>query len=268
MRIACGASVQVVKPQWIFHLAVYGAYSWQIQPHAIFQTNVLGTVNLLEACLEVGFEGFVNTGSSSEYGIKRFAPAEDCWVEPNSCYAASKASATLYCRHKAQQSGSHVVTLRLYSIYGAYEEPNRFMPSLVLHGMDGQYPPLTNPKTARDFVHVEDAVDAYLLAVTARGQEAGAVYNVGTGVQTSLGEVVELARSLFSLKAEPTWNNMPGRVWDTDIWVANSQRIREALGWQPRRSLAEGLGGLGNWFTKHPDMMAHYRHCIQNRPAA
>ena len=59
------------KPQWVFHLAAHGAYSWQRDQAAILRTNVLGTANLLEACLRTGFEIFVNTGSSSEPGPRR-----------------------------------------------------------------------------------------------------------------------------------------------------------------------------------------------------
>ena len=73
--------------------------------------NMLGTVNLLTACLEVGFTGFVHTGSSSEYGFKDHAPREDEYLEPNSDYAVTKAAATLYCRQIAVDRGS---TLRLF----------------------------------------------------------------------------------------------------------------------------------------------------------
>ena len=62
--------IKTIKPEWIFHLAANGNYSWQNDLDKIIQTNILGTINLVEACLKVGFETFVNTGSSSEYGFK------------------------------------------------------------------------------------------------------------------------------------------------------------------------------------------------------
>src|SRR5689334_21363314 len=94
-----------IRPDWIFHLAAYGAYSSQTDLYRIVETNFLGTINLVEACLPGGFDAFVNTGSSSEYGFKDHAPPEHDWLEPNSHYAVAKASATLFCRYTAQSKG-------------------------------------------------------------------------------------------------------------------------------------------------------------------
>jgi nucleoside-diphosphate-sugar epimerase len=154
----------------------------------------LGTINLLQACLETGFESFVNTGSSSEYGFKDHAPPENEWLEPNSHYAVTKASATQFCRYTAQQYGVHVPTLRLYSVYGPYEEPTRLLPTLISRGMRGKLPPLVDGNVARDFVYVDDVKQAYLLAAQRTDVEPGAIYNVGTPVPTSIGEVVNIAR--------------------------------------------------------------------------
>jgi len=69
------AEIRRIRPDWIFHLATYGAYSWQDNSTQAIHTNYLSTVNLIEACLKTGFEVLVNTGSSSEYGLKDHAPA-------------------------------------------------------------------------------------------------------------------------------------------------------------------------------------------------
>ena len=201
-------TVRKVRPDWVFHLAVHGAYSWQTDTRAILDTNVLGTAHLVEACQEVGFETFVNTGSSSEYGPKCHAPSEDTWLEPDSCYAVSKAAATLFCQFTARKTGLAMPTLRLYSVYGPFEDPGRFVPSLVLRGMEGTYPPLADRATARDFVHVDDVVEAFLRVATRRPDDPGAVYNVGTGIQTTLGQAVELSQRLFGIASQPQWNSM------------------------------------------------------------
>ncbi|MFN8563874.1 MAG: NAD-dependent epimerase/dehydratase family protein, partial [Anaerolineae bacterium] len=154
--------VAQIRPEWVFHLAVHGAYSDQTSIPDMISTNIVSTVNLVEACLQSGFEAFINTGSSSEYGFKDHPPAENEWLEPNSVYAVTKASATLYCRMVAQTRRVNVTTLRLYSVYGAYEEPTRLIPTLVAHGLRGRLPPLVNPEIARDFVYADDVNDAYL----------------------------------------------------------------------------------------------------------
>ena len=143
-------------------------------------------------------------------------------MEPNSHYAVAKASGTLYCRYAAQRHNVHVPTLRLYWVYGPYEEPTRLIPTLIARGIHGELPPLVNPDTARDYVYTEDVVDAYVRAVTVRTPEAGPIYNVGTGVQTPLRAVVEVAREVLAI-LPARWGTMPGRIWDTAVWVAASQ---------------------------------------------
>ncbi|MBV9866363.1 MAG: NAD-dependent epimerase/dehydratase family protein [Abitibacteriaceae bacterium] len=247
------STVSKIQPEWIFHLAAHGAYSWQNDLEQIVQTNFIGTLNFVEACLQSGFEAFVNTGSSSEYGFKDHAPAENEYLEPNSYYAVTKASATLFCRYTAQARGVHLPTLRLYSVYGPYEDPGRLMPTLIRHGLQGTWPPLVNPETARDYVYVDDVCAAYVLAATRPNQELGAVYNVGTGLQTPLHEVVSVAQRVLDIAAQPQWNSMPGRQWDTGVWVADNRKIVQELGWQPQYNLETGLRRMVQWMQDNTD---------------
>lgn len=248
---ALAAVVGGIRPDWVFHLAVHGAYSTQTDVHRMVQTNIVGTYNLVQASLAADCEVFVNTGSSSEYGFKDHAPTETEWLEPNSAYAVTKASATLFCRYLAASRGAWLPTLRLYSVYGPYEDPARLIPQLIVHGLRGVLPPLVHPGIARDYVYIEDVVAAYLLAAARRGREPGAVYNVGTGVQTSLREVVEVARRELGIAAAPRWGSMPPREWDTSVWQADSTRIRQELGWEPRYTFEQGFQRTVDWFRDY-----------------
>jgi len=239
---------EAAKPTHVFHLAAHGAYSWQSDADRIVATNVLGTLHVLEAAIRHGCVAAVNTGSSSEYGFTDHAPAEDELPVPNSHYAAAKAAATLIAGHLGRTSDTRISTLRLYSVYGPYEEPGRLMPALVLAALDKKLPPLVDPSIARDFVHVDDVVDAYL--VTAQRAGSGEVYNVGSGTQTTLAELVAAAGEAFGFEPAPEWGTMAPRTWDTSTWVANPAKIR-ALGWGPRRSLVEGLRSFGDWIAAH-----------------
>jgi nucleoside-diphosphate-sugar epimerase len=244
---AVSKQIEAIGPEWIFHLAAHGAYSWQNDLNEIVQTNFLSTINLVNACLQTGFEAFIHTGTSSEYGFKDHPPSETEWLEPNSAYAVAKASATLFCRYTAQSRTANIITLRLYSAYGPYEEPKRLMPNLIAHGLRGELPPLVNPDIARDYVYVDDICDACILAAQKPPGEPGAVYNVGTSVQTSLREVVETARRVMRITAEPQWGSMPSRIWDTAVWVADSSKIREELGWRPQFDFESGLRRMVEW---------------------
>jgi len=153
----------------------------------------------------------------------------------------------MYCRHLARRAGLPVTTLRLYSVYGPFEEPSRLVARLIAEGLQGRLPPLVGPLVARDYVHVDDVCEAYLRAAEA-GREPGAVYNVGSGRQTTLAEMVALVRRLLAIDAEPAWGTMAGRSWDTEVWVANPARIKADLGWVPELDLERGLAKTVAWF--------------------
>ena len=255
-------AVAGIKPDRVFHLAAYGAYSWQTDASRINGVTLGGTVNLLEACLRSGFGSFVNTGSSSEYGWKDHAPAEDEAAEPNSHYAVAKVASTLYCRNIATTRGLRISTLRLYSVFGPWEEPVRFVPTLAVRGLEGKLPPLVDPEVARDFVYVDDAVSAYLLA--SEKAEPGAVFNVGFGRQVKIREAVETARTLLGIPDGPKWGSMPNREWDTRVWVADSAKIRRELGWNPAVSFRDGFRRTVEWLRGNPAILERYRRSVDS----
>jgi len=255
-------TVRAVRPEWIFHLAAHGAYSHQMETLPMIQTNVAGTTNLVEACLETGFQTFVNTGSSSEYGFKDHAPSEEEALEPNSCYAVTKAAASYFCRYTARSRKVRIPTLRLYSAYGPWEEPRRLIPTLVLHALRGQWPPLADPTISRDFVYTEDVTDAFLKLADAKLDDPGAIFNVGTGIQTSLRDLVECVGRLLDVRQLPKWGGMANRNWDTSCWVASNLKIMSELGWSPKFNLNKGLQTTVEWFKTHPHLQTHYEEII------
>jgi UDP-glucose 4-epimerase len=255
---AIDVGVRSARPDWVFHLAAHGAYSWQRDAELIMQTNLVSTVRLLAACQRHGFSAFVNAGSSSEYGFQDHAPREHELPEPNSDYAVMKAAATLHCRFVAQRDDVHVVTLRLYSVYGPWEEPGRLMPTLVARGLEGHLPPLVSPDTPRDFVSVRDAERAFLIAAERTGVERGSVFNIGSGRQTPLREVVEVARAEMDVEEEPEWGTEPQRSWDAAVWVADSEKASKQLGWVAEDDLPTGFARLAEWLRENPSHWHRY----------
>jgi dolichol-phosphate mannosyltransferase len=248
-----------IRPDWVFHLATYGAYAQQANLAVMVETNIKGTIALVQASMVAGCEAIVYAGSSSEYGFKDHAPHEREWLDPNSYYAVTKAAATLFCRYTAQAWEGRLITLRLYSVYGPWEEPTRLVPTLLLHGMRGTLPPLVNPAVARDYVYVDDVCESFIQAARTPGQERGVVYNVGSERQTSIQDLVTLAGRLLPIHAEPQWGSMPDRHWDTQVWLADSSAIRQAIGWQASTTLEHGLSRMIQWFEAHPAMQDYYR---------
>lgn len=263
---AVAEALAEARPDWVFHLAAHGGYSWQGDRRRIFAANLTGTINLLEGLAACEPEAVLCAGSSSEYGRKDHASNESEQLEPNSDYAVAKAAATLFASYLGREHGMPVATLRLYSVYGPYEEPARLIPSLVVNGLNGRLPPLVSAATARDFVYLEDAVDAFLLAAS-RGVTPGAVFNVGSGVETTIAEAAELTREVFAISSEARFGEMTPRGWDTDRWVADPSRIAAELGWRARVSLREGLELTAHWLEHHPELWERYGFQPPEAPA-
>jgi nucleoside-diphosphate-sugar epimerase len=251
-------TVGETRPEWIFHLAAHGAYSWQKDVEAMIAVNVSATAALLTAAQAADVRAFVNAGSSSEYGLKDYPPREEEWLQPNSHYAVTKAAGTHLTALAAAQ-GLPAVTLRLYSIYGPWEDPDRLMPALVREAMRARLPPLVGPQTARDFLYVDDCCEA-LLRAAERGAPAGpgATLNIGSGTQTRLDELVEIARTSLDVKALPEWGTMEQRGWDTNVWVSDPRAASEHLGWRASTGLGEGLTYTAAWLRAQPELWERY----------
>jgi nucleoside-diphosphate-sugar epimerase len=255
---AIGRVLDDTQPQWVFHLAAHGAYSWQSDLEQMIAVNVAATAALLSAARAAGAQAFVNAGSSSEYGLKTHPPREDEWLEPNSHYAITKAAGS-HLTALAAAEGLPAVTLRLYSIYGPWEDPGRLVPALVREATRGKLPPLVGPQTARDFVYVEDCCEA-LLRAAERGAPGGpgATLNIGSGAQTRLAELVEVARGALGVVEEPQWGTMGQREWDTNVWVSDPRAALELLDWRATSSLGDGLARTAAWLRERPQLWERY----------
>jgi nucleoside-diphosphate-sugar epimerase len=247
--------LHTVRPQTVYHLATFGAYESQADARRILETNILGTYNLLEASVAAGVRLFVSTGSSSEYGFKSEPMAESDRLEPNSFYAVAKAAQTHLCSLLAQRREMAVVALRLFSVFGPWEEPSRLFPTLLRRALADQPLEMTSPDTARDFVYVDDIVDA-LLALERLELLSGEVLNLGSGKQTTLGELVDTVRTVLGSRSEVRWGAMPARHWDAHCWVANMDKTAERLGWRPRVALPEAIGRMARWIKAQGELNA------------
>jgi nucleoside-diphosphate-sugar epimerase len=249
---------RAIRPELLFHLAQAGGHAWHTDVPEMVATNYLACINLLRAAGECGTR-VVNAGSSSEYGARAHATRETDSPRPNSDYAATKLASTLYCRHWAQRTMRPAPTLRLYSIYGPFEEPMRLLPRLVAFGLEGRLPPLTSPETARDFVYVDDAVAALLRAAEVALPDPGAIFNICSGRQITLREAVATAGTVLGVTEPPSWASMAPRAWDTGTWVGDPALAARDLGWTATTPLAAGIGKFAEWLNSEPAMREHYR---------
>jgi nucleoside-diphosphate-sugar epimerase len=242
--------LSAIQPSVIYHLAVHGAYPSQTNADQIILTNVFGTWNLLKACSELDYKVFLNTGSSSEYGSKQSAMRETDLLEPASYYAVAKCAQTLVCGHMARADRRPINTFRLFSVYGPYEEPSRLVPTLIRRCLEGRDLDMVSPDTARDFIYVDDVVEAYL-QVGQLSLQCGEVFNIGTGIQSTVRDVVKAVLQATGAKVKVNWGSMPARTWDTETWLADCSKVRRVLKWTPKNSLVAGIERTVQWFRSN-----------------
>lgn len=248
----------------IFDLAAYGAYSKQNDVELIYETNLMGLLNLLEIASQFNIKAFVHAGSSSEYGLNAAAPKEDDPLMPNSHYAVTKASAAQMIKYYGVIQDIPVTNLRYYSIYGPYEEPDRLIPMLITKGMQGTYPPLVQPDISRDFVYVDDALYATLLCANKIKNVQGKSLNIASNGKTTIRDIAAAIKGIFNLPADPQWGNMPNRKWDLKEWYGNAELASELIGWKSETTLSQGLEKTYQW-QKDYSMPLYEKKLVQDK---
>lgn len=242
------AAVKKHRPRTVFNLSAYGAYERQNVPKRIHEVNYTGPLNLITSLLESGCDAFVQAGTSSEYGLNCAGPGESGGLDPNSDYAVSKVGASYLVGYYGRIKRFPCAHLRMYSIYGPWEERDRLVPTLVRLGLQGQYPPLVSPAISRDFVYVDDCTRAFVkAALVACRLDPGQTFNIATGTKTTLKEIARLGQQTFRIKDEPVFGAMPARKWDLPDWFGNPARAGIQLAWTARVPLAEGLVLTADW---------------------
>lgn len=236
--------VRVVQPDAVIHLAAISpvAYSYD-HPQEVFEVNTLGTINLAEACLrEVpNFKHFLYAGTSEEYGNQSGFPIkEDAELRPNSPYSVSKVAADKYLQYMRAAYDFPVIVLRPFNTYGREDATHFVVERTITQMLHGKTVKLGDPTPARDFLYVDDHVDAYLTCLD-NPKAIGEIFNFCTGREVSIRELVELISKLTGFKGEIHWNTIPARPLDIKKLVGSHDKATRVLGWRPKYTLEEGL---------------------------
>ena len=249
-------TIEEIQPQYILHLATYGAYpTKQTDEDKIIDTNFKGTVNLMRACQNIDYKCFINTGSSSEYGKKIEPMSEDDVLEPTDTYGITKAASQMYGYMLAKRFEKNIVHIRLFSTYGYYEEGIRLVPVLakaIIHkekSID-----MTSGKQTRDFIFVEDIVDAYLHIMEQGALLKGETINIGTGNTYSIRQLAETMKKVSGSNINLRFGAIKDRPNETYIWCSNPKKMKKMLDWKPKHTLEEGLLKTMKWFEENIEL--------------
>ncbi|MFF5187959.1 dTDP-glucose 4,6-dehydratase [Streptomyces sp. NPDC000345] len=238
----------------IVHFAAESHVDRSVRPRggsAFVRTNVLGTQTLLEAALHTGIGTFLHVSTDEVYGsIDEGSWTEEHLLEPNSPYAASKASGDLLARAYHRTHGLDVRITRCANNYGPHQHVEKLIPHFVTRLLRGLDVPLYGDGgNIREWLHVDDHCRA-LAAVLTRGAP-GRIYNIGGGTELTNRELTGMLLELCGADAGRV-RHVEDRKGHDRRYATDDTRIRTELGYAPRWSFPEGLARTVAWYRDHP----------------
>jgi UDP-glucose 4-epimerase len=241
----------------VFHEGALPSVPRSVQdPLTTNAVNVEGTLNVLLASRDEGIRRVIFASSSSVYGSNGDPPrVESATPNPISPYAVSKLASECYCVGFHRVYGLETVSLRYFNVFGSNQDPTSqyaaVVPRFFAAIRDGRAVPIYGDgQQSRDFTHVDNVVDANLLAaeVDALG---GSILNIATGRATTVGELADLVAS--ALNKEAVKRYLPPRLGEVrDSW-ASTEKARNLIGYEPRITLEEGLRRIAEVYLESPE---------------
>ncbi|NOX54121.1 MAG: NAD-dependent epimerase/dehydratase family protein [Planctomycetes bacterium] len=236
----------------IFHLAAKNCISdCQQEPVATATTNVVGTVNVLESARRIGARKVVYAESSALYeGVDRFPTPED-ELRPESFYALSKYAAMVFADGFRRFHQMSLTALRYFCVYGPRQDYRRTVPpvmsAFIIKLLRGERPVIYGTgEKRRDFVHVDD-VNRFHLKCIEDPQTDGRTFNLGSGRNYSVNEVLEIIQRILDVRISPEYRpDLPGEAQQT---LADISRAR-SIGWRPQVSIEDGLRGMVDYYRE------------------
>ncbi|MGH2999035.1 MAG: NAD-dependent epimerase/dehydratase family protein [Gaiellaceae bacterium] len=238
-----------VRPEIVFHLAAQADVRVSVDKPAFdADVNVLGTIRILEAARRHGAKVVFASSGGAAYGECDGAASESTPLRPLAPYGTSKVCGEEYVATWNRLHGSSHVSLRLGNVYGPRQMPHGEAGVVAIFmGLlrDGGTPTIFGDGSqTRDYVFVADIADALLGAID---RDAG-VYNIGTGVETSVVGLFDAIRAATGIACEPAF--APARLGELQRSVLDASLAERELGWTPRRSLADGLATTWEWISR------------------
>lgn len=246
----------------VFHLAALGGVPYSfIAPEAYVETNIKGTLNLLEASRRAGVARVVVTSSSEVYGTARAVPIDESHpLRAQSPYAASKIAADKLAESFALSFGMEIVTVRPFNAYGPRQSARAVIPTILTQLVSGaQTLRLGRVGPRRDFTYVTDLARAFVAAAES-ARTGGEVLQVASGVDISIGELAAglIARVRPGTPVELDDQRLRPEAAEVERLVGSSAKLRALTGWTPTWTLEAGLDATVEWFSD-PANMGHIR---------
>jgi NAD dependent epimerase/dehydratase len=238
----------------IFHLAALVGipYSYE-SPRSYVQTNIEGTLNVLEAARQSGTERLICTSTSEVYGSALYVPIdENHALQGQSPYSATKIGADKIAESYHLSFGLPVSIARPFNTYGPRQSSRAVIPTIITQALAQTSVKLGNLHTTRDFNFVSDTVAGFL-AIAESSATIGKTLNIGSGIEISIHELAELIFELTGTRCPVDVEEVRLRpeASEVDRLCANSLQLNALTGWKPRVSLREGLERTIEWIGQN-----------------
>ena len=255
----------------VFHLAALIAipYSYH-SPDTYVDTNVKGTLNIVQAAKELDVEKIIHTSTSEVYGTARFVPiTEDHPLQGQSPYSATKIGADQIAMSFYKSFETPVSIIRPFNTYGPRQSARAVIPTIITQIANGKCKiKLGSLDPTRDFSYVKDTVRGFI-SIAESERSIGEVINIGSNFEISIGETAELISDIMDTEIELLTDDQrirPDKSEVERLWADNS-KARELAGWQPeyggKQGFKRGLAETVEWFTD-PENLIKYKANIYN----
>ncbi|MDZ4179070.1 MAG: NAD-dependent 4,6-dehydratase LegB [Coriobacteriia bacterium] len=251
----------------VFHLAALIGipYSYH-SPDSYVDTNMKGTLNILQASRDLGLERVVVTSTSEVYGTARYAPIDEQHpLQGQSPYSATKIGADKIAESFYLSFGVPVVTARPFNTYGPRQSARAVIPTIITQLLDGaESISLGSTQPTRDFNYVADTCEGFV-ALAGCDDAVGRAVNIGTGREISIGEVAALVADAIAPGTPIVSDEQRVRPKNSEVerLIADNALIRALTGWEPRHTLEQGLEQTITWF-RDPANRASYKSALYN----
>ncbi len=238
----------------VFHLASLIAvpYSYH-SPDSYVETNVRGTLNLLQAARRAGIQRFIHTSTSEVYGSAQYIPIDENHpLVGQSPYAASKIAADQMALAFHLSFDLPVTVVRPFNTYGPRQSARAIIPTIITQVVSGQNPiKLGSLIPRRDFTYVDDTVAGLIAAAEHKERVTGETINIGSGKDISIGELVELIGTITgkSIAVEEEEQRVRPEKSEVVRLQCENHKARELLDWEPQVELTDGLERTLAWFS-------------------
>jgi len=239
----------------VYHLAALIAipYSY-IAPATYVETNIQGTLNVLQACRDEDISRLVHTSTSEVYGTAQYVPIDEKHpIVGQSPYSASKIGADKLAESYFLSFGTPVATIRPFNTFGPRQSARAVIPTLITQALSGaQVISLGSMSPVRDFNYVKDTVRGFM-AIAASDKTVGRVTNIGRGHGISISELAELILKLCDSSAtiEVDLNRIRPETSEVFELVCDNSEARRILGWEPHYTVNDGLEATVTWLREN-----------------